>query len=98
MEHPIAFFKKALRDSELKYNILEKHDFSLVKTLKDFIVYILHSHVIAFVPNNVVKDILTQPNLDGHRGKWISILLEYDLEMKPTKLVKGQGLAKLMAQ
>ena len=25
-------------------------------------------------------------------------LLEYDIEIKPTKLVKGQGLAKLMAQ
>jgi hypothetical protein len=26
------------------------------------------------------------------------VLLEYDLEIKPTKLIKGQGLAKLMAQ
>ena len=25
-------------------------------------------------------------------------MLEYDLEIKPTKLVKGQGLAKLMVQ
>ena len=25
-------------------------------------------------------------------------MLEYDLEIKPTKLIKGQGLAKLMAQ
>jgi hypothetical protein len=31
-------------------------------------------------------------------GKWIVFLLEYDLEIKPTKLIKGQGLAKLMAQ
>ena len=26
------------------------------------------------------------------------MLLEYDLEIKPTKLIKGQGLAKLMEQ
>jgi hypothetical protein len=26
------------------------------------------------------------------------VLLEYDLEIKPTKLIKGQELAKLMAQ
>lgn len=26
------------------------------------------------------------------------MLLEYDLEIKPTKLIKGQGLAKMMAQ
>ena len=59
-------------------------------------VYVLHSHVIAYVPNAVVKDILTQPDRDGRRGKWIDYLLEYDLEIKPTKLVKGNGLVQLM--
>jgi hypothetical protein len=34
---------------------------------------------------------------DGKRGKWIATILEYDIEIKPTKLIKGQGLAKLMA-
>ena len=58
----------------------------------------MQSHIIAFVPNSVVKDILTQPDPDGRRGRWIVVLLEYDLEIKPTKLIKGMGLAKLMAQ
>ena len=31
------------------------------------------------------------------RGKWIARLLEYDIEIKPIKLVKGQGLYKLLA-
>jgi len=35
---------------------------------------------------------------EGRRGKWIIALLEYDVEIKPTKLIKGQGLAKLMAE
>ena len=96
-EQPIAFFSKALRDAPLKYNIMEKQAFALVKALKDFRVYILHSHVIAFVPNSVVKDILMQ-DPDGKRGKWIAVILEYDLEIKPTKLIKGQGLARLMAE
>jgi hypothetical protein len=61
-------------------------------------VYILHSHTIAYVLNTVVKDILTQYNPDGRRGKWISIILEYDIEIKPTKLIKGQVLAKLMVE
>jgi hypothetical protein len=26
------------------------------------------------------------------------VILEYDIEMKPTKLIKGQGLAKLMVE
>ena len=58
----------------------------------------MHSHVITFVPNTVVKDILTQADPNGKRGKWIANLLEYDIEIGPTKLVKGQGIAKLMAQ
>jgi hypothetical protein len=77
---------------------MEKQDFTLVKAIKDFIFYILHSHMIAYVPNAVVKDILTQDNPDGRRGKWIVVILEYDIEIKPTKLIKGQGLAKLMVE
>jgi len=69
-----------------------------VKPLKDFWVYILHSHILAYVPNTSVKDVLVQTDLEGRRGKWITDLLEYDVEIKPTKLVKGQGLAKLMAE
>ena len=44
----------------------------------------------------MVKDILTQEGIEGKRGKWIANILEYDIEIKPTKLIKGQGLAKLM--
>ena len=75
---------------------MEKQAFALIKALKDFRVYIFHSHIIAFVPNTVVKDILNQ-DPDGKRGKWIATILDYDFEIRPTKLIKGQGLAKLMA-
>ena len=60
--------------------------------------YILHSHVIAYVPSAAIKEILTRSDPDGRREKWIVVLLEYDLEIKLTKIIKGQGLAKLMTQ
>ena len=82
----------------MKYNIIKNQALALVKALKYFRVYILHSHILAYVPNTVVKDILVQIDLEGRRGKWIAALLEYDVEIRPTKLVKGQGLAKLMAE
>jgi len=97
-ENPIAFFSRALRDAPLKYKIMEKQAYALVKAIKDFRIYILYSHVIAYVPNAVVKDILTQEGIEGKRGKWIANILEYDTEIKPTKLIKGQGLAKLMTE
>jgi hypothetical protein len=80
-EQPIAFFSKSLRDVALNCNIMEKQGFALVKVIKGFRVYILHSHTIAYVPNAVVKDIPTQDNRDGRRGKWIAMILEYDIEL-----------------
>jgi hypothetical protein len=47
--------------------------------------------VIAYVPSTSVKDILVQLDIDGRRGKWIARILEFDLEIKPTKLIKGKG-------
>eukprot|EP00253_Pinus_taeda_P010277 PITA_10277 len=98
IERPIAFFSRALRDAPLKYQIMEKQAHALVKAIKDFRIYILYSHVIAYVPSPIVKDILTQEKLEGRRGKWIANILEFDIEIKPTKLIKGQGLAKLMSE
>ena len=98
VEKPIAFFSRIIRDGAQKYNIIEKQALALVKALKDFRVYILNSHILAYVPNAAVKDVLVQVEPKGRRGKWIAALLEYDVEIKPTKMIKGQGLAKLMAE
>jgi hypothetical protein len=40
-EQLVAFFSKVLRDAEVKYELLEKQAYVLVKSLKDFRVYIL---------------------------------------------------------
>jgi hypothetical protein len=77
---------------------MEKQAYALVKALKEFRTYILHSHVITYVPNKSIKDILTQLDPEGRRGKWIVAMLEYDLEIKPTKLIKDHVISRLMAQ
>jgi hypothetical protein len=94
----LPFFSRALRDAEIKYDIMEKQAYALVKALKAFRLYVLHSKVVAYVPSASVKEILIQPDIDGRRSKWISKILEFDLEIKPTKLVKGQGLSRLLAE
>ena len=67
---------------------MEKQAYALVKALKAFRVYVLHSKIIVYIPFASVKDILVQLDIDGRRGKWISKILEFDLEVKPTKLIK----------
>ena len=98
VEHPVALFSKTLRDAELRYDLIEKQAYALIKSLKAFQIYILHSKVVSYVPSASVKDVLTQPDVDRRRAKWIAKLIEFDIEVKPTKLVKGQDLAKFMAE
>jgi hypothetical protein len=97
-EQPVAFFSKVLRDAKVKYELLEKQAYALIKSLKAFKVYILQAKVIAYVPSSLVKDVVIQPDIDGKRSKWIAKLIEFDVEIKPTRLVRGQGLAKLLAE
>jgi hypothetical protein len=68
-EQPISFYRKALRVTELWYDIMEKQAYSLVKALKAFRIYVLHSKITAYVPSTSVKDILIQPDIDRRRGK-----------------------------
>lgn len=70
--------------------------YALVKAIKAFRTYVLQSQITSYVPNSIVKDMLIQSNVEGKRGKWIAKIQEYDLDIKPTKLIKGQGLAKLL--
>jgi hypothetical protein len=98
LEQPISYFSQALRDVEVRYATMEKQAYALVKALKEFRIYVLQSKIIAHVPSAATKDILIQPDIDGRRSKWIAKILEFDLEIKPTKLFKGQGLAKMLAE
>jgi hypothetical protein len=42
LQQPISFFSKALRDAEVRYDIMEKKAYALVKALKAFKIYIHH--------------------------------------------------------
>eukprot|EP00253_Pinus_taeda_P008687 PITA_08687 len=75
---------------------------------QDFILFSFASRDVALKYNIIekqalalvkeLKDFQCKTDPEGRRGKWIAALLEYDVEIKPTKLVKGQGLEKLMAE
>ena len=58
----------------------------------------MHSKIIVYVPSSIVKYILNQLDSEGKWGRWIAKIKEYGLEIKPTKLIKGQGLAKLLIE
>ena len=69
----------------------------MVRALKNFIFYVLHSHLVIYVPDPVVKSILAQQDVGcNNKGVWIAKVQEYDIEIKPTKLVRGNALYKAL--
>jgi hypothetical protein len=90
--------RKILRDSQLSYTITEKQAYALVKSLKHFRNYVEYNKIKYFVPYPIVKDVLSQQDCLGSRGKWVSHIQKYELEIKPSKIIKGQGLSKMLTK
>lgn len=97
-EQPIAFFSKSLQASELNYDINEKQAYALVKAVKSFRPYLVGATIVAYMPNATVKDIFRQTETTGQRCRWINQIQEFSIDIQITKLVRGQGLARLMAE
>jgi hypothetical protein len=68
-DQPIAYMSRTLQNSELKYPMFEKQAYALVKSLNHFRVFIRYSKVIGCVPNSAVKDVLSQVEGLGSRGR-----------------------------
>eukprot|EP00253_Pinus_taeda_P022655 PITA_22655 len=93
------------KDSSIKWTVEAKQAFEEIKMAltrtpvltspqfdRDFIIF-------SFASEHTIAVFLLQKDDQGcKRGKWIATILEYDIEIKPTKLIKGQGLAKLMVE
>lgn len=61
----MALFSQVLGDAKLKYKILEKKEYSLVKYLNVFMTYILQYNIATYVPNTTFKDVLTEGEVKG---------------------------------
>ena len=81
----------------MKYVINEKQAYALVKGIKAFRRYLMGATIIAFVPTATVKDIFSQ-QVSSRRCRWINQIHKFNIDIQITKLVGGQGLAKLMTE
>eukprot|EP00253_Pinus_taeda_P028369 PITA_28369 len=82
--------KKEIQSFNGKMNFLRRFVPNLVEYLRDITNMLKKDSQVKWMEE------ATDP--EGRRGKWIAALLEYDVEIKPTKLVKGKGLEKLMVK
>jgi hypothetical protein len=64
--------------------------------VKHFRSYLLKSRTKVIVPYPAVRNLLVQKELGEKRENWMTSLQEYDLEITPAQIVRGQGLCKLV--
>ena len=97
-EFPISFMSTSLQGSELNYPVVDKQAYVVFKVVKQFRPYIHKNRTKVTVPHPAVRSLFVQKELGERRGNWVTTLQEYDLEFKPTSIIKGKGMCKSMAE
>jgi hypothetical protein len=95
-EAPIAFMSSSFKGAELNYPAVDKQAHVVFKAVKHFQSYLLKSRMKIIVPYPAVKNLLVQKELGEKRANWVTSLQEYDIEINPAQIVRGQGLCKLL--
>jgi hypothetical protein len=95
-EVPIAFMSSAFKGEELNYPVVDQQAYVVFKAVKHFRSYLLKSRTKIIVPYPAVRNLLVQKELGEKRANWVTSLQEYDLEITPAQIVRGQGLCKLV--
>ena len=89
----MAFFSEGLKNYEDNYNFMEKQVLAMVRALKIFRHLLSHNKVHLLVPHISVKDLLNK-DINEKRTRWITKVMEYDMDIKITNLVRGKGLCE----
>ena len=97
-EFPISFMSTGLQGAEINYLAIDKQAYVVFKAVKQFRPYILKNRTKVIVPYPAVRSLFAQKELGERRGNWVTALQEYDLKFKPSTIVNGQGICKLMAK
>jgi hypothetical protein len=95
-EVPIAFMSSAFKGAELNYPAVDRQAYAIFKAVKHFWSYLLKSRMKVIVPYPAIRNLLVKKELGEKRANWVTSLQEYDLEITPTQIMRGQGLCKLV--
>jgi hypothetical protein len=94
---PIAFIRSSFKGVELNYPMVDRQAYASFKAFNHFWSYLLKSRMKVIVPYPAMRNLLVQKELGEKRAKWVTSLQEYDLEITPAQIVRGQGLCKMIA-
>jgi ribonuclease HI len=97
-ERVVFYLSRRMLDAETRYPDIEKLCLCLFFTCTKLRHILLSVEVIIIYKSDVIKHMLLAPMLKGRLEKWMFALSEFDIRYQPTKAVKGQALADLIAE
>jgi hypothetical protein len=97
-EKVVFYLSRRMLDMETMYHEIEKLCLYLFFTYMKLRHILLFAEIIVICKSDVIKHMLSALVLKGRLGKWMFALLEFDIWYQPTKAVKGQALADLIAE
>jgi ribonuclease HI len=98
MERVVFYLSRRMLDTETRYYKIEKLCLCLFFTCTKLQHILLFVEIIIICKSDVIKHMLSSPMLKGQLGKWMFALSEFNIWYQPTKAVKGQALADLIAE
>lgn len=96
-EQTMDFFSQGLEEYEQRYSFVEKHVLAVVRSLKKFRHLISNNKIHLMVAHPSVKEFLLGKDVNEKRAGWITKVMEYDVDIKITNLVRGRGLNEQLA-
>jgi hypothetical protein len=97
-EKIMFYLNRRMLDTETRYPEIKKLCLCLFFTCTKLRHIMLSAEVIIICKLDVIKHMLSAPMLKGRLGKWMFALSEFNIWYQPTKAVKGQALAYLIAE
>ena len=81
IDHPIAFFSRALTDTQRAWSSTHQELYALVASLAHFREYLIGVHFQVVTDNSACTYILTKPNLAPKLTRWALAIQEYDFDI-----------------
>ncbi|GJU62073.1 reverse transcriptase domain-containing protein [Tanacetum coccineum] len=94
---PVYFVSRALQDLEINYTSMKKLVLALVYASKWLKRY-FQAHIIIIITDQLIKQILSRPEVTRRLQKWSIKLGKYDIQYRPRTLVKGQILVDFIVE
>jgi hypothetical protein len=88
--------RSVFKGAKLNYPMVDRQAYAIFKAIKNFRSYLLKSRMKVIIPYPAIRNLLVQKELGEKRANWVTSLQEYDLEITPAQIVRGQGLCKLV--